>query len=50
MVPLNDALVGYVQGGIVDIRDAYRHVTDPSAFIALLKRQGVDTSALERLA
>ena len=46
----NDALVGYVQGGIVDIRDAYRHVTDRPAFIALLKRQGVDTSALERLA
>ena len=50
MVPLNDALVGYVQGGIVDIRDAYRHVTDRPAFIALLKRQGVDTSTLERLA
>jgi twitching motility protein PilT len=50
MVPLNDALVGYVQGGIVDVREAYRHVNDRPAFLALLKRQGVDTSAFERLA
>ena len=50
MVPLHDALVNYVQSGIVDIRDAYRHVTDRPAFVALLKRQGIDTSAVERLA
>ena len=50
MVPLNDALVRYVQSGIVDAREAYRHVTDRPAFLALLKRQGVDTSAFERLA
>ena len=50
MVPFNDAMVSYVQSGIVDLRDAYRHVTDRPAFLALLKRQGVDTSALERLA
>jgi twitching motility protein PilT len=50
MVPLHDALVGYVQSGVVDVREAYRHVTDRPAFLALLKRQGIDTSVLERLA
>jgi twitching motility protein PilT len=50
MVPLDDALVNHVQSGVVDIRDAYRHATDRSAFLTLLKRQGVDTSAIERLA
>jgi twitching motility protein PilT len=50
MAPLNDALVGYVQNGTVDLREAYRRSVDRGAFLALLKRQGVDTSALERLA
>jgi twitching motility protein PilT len=50
MIPLHDALVSYVQNGIVDVREAYRHVTDRPAFVALLKRQGVDTSSVERLA
>lgn len=50
MVPLDDALVSYVQGGIVDVREAYRYVTDRPAFLALLKRQGIDTSTFERLA
>ena len=48
MVPLNDALASYVQSGIIDVREAYRHVTDRPGFLALLKRQGVDTSAFER--
>jgi twitching motility protein PilT len=50
MVPLNDALVSYVQSGIVDVREAYRRAADRAAFLALLKRQGVDTSAIERSA
>ena len=50
MVPLNDALVGYVQSGTVEVLEAYRHASDRPAFLALLKRQGVDTSAFERLA
>ena len=50
MVPLSDALVGYVQTGVVDVGEAYRHVNDRPAFLALLKRHGVDTSAVERLA
>ena len=50
MVPLNDALVGFVQGGAVDAREAYRVAPDRAGFLALLKRQGVDTSFVERLA
>jgi twitching motility protein PilT len=50
MVPLSDALVSYVQHGIVDVREAYRHAADRPAFLAALKRHGVDTSAVERLA
>jgi Tfp pilus assembly pilus retraction ATPase PilT len=50
MVPLNDALVGLVQSGAVDVREAYRHSADRTGCLALLKRQGIDTSLLERLA
>jgi twitching motility protein PilT len=50
MAPLNDALVRYVQAGIVDMREAYRRATDRSGFLALLKKQGLDTAALERYA
>ena len=50
MLPLNDALVGFVQAGTVEVREAYRRSPDRAAFLSLLKRQGIDTSALERLA
>jgi len=50
MVPMNDSLVGLVQNGTVDSREAYRHSTDRPGFLALLKRQGLDTSFVERLA
>jgi twitching motility protein PilT len=50
MVPLNDSLVAFVQSGAVDVREAYRYVIDRPAFLALLKRQGIDTSFVERLA
>ncbi len=50
MSPLNDALAGFVQSGIVDARDAYRHSPDRSGFLGLLKREGIDTSFAERLA
>ena len=42
MVQLNDTLVGYVQNGLVEIRDAYRHVRDGPAFLAPLRHQGVN--------
>jgi twitching motility protein PilT len=50
MVALNDALVAFVQGGIVDSREAYRQAADQQGFLALLKRLGIDTSFVERLA
>ena len=50
MVPLNDALVGFVQSGAVDVREAYRRAGDRAGFLALLKRQGIDTSPIERYA
>jgi twitching motility protein PilT len=48
MVPLNDALVGFVQSGVVDLREAYWRAGDRAGFLALLKRQGLDTSLIER--
>ncbi len=50
MVPLNDALGGFAQSGAVDVREAYRCSADRPGLIALLQRQGVDTSQVERLA
>jgi twitching motility protein PilT len=50
MVPFNDALGGFAQSGAVDVREAYRCSTDRPGLIALLQRQGVDTSQVERLA
>jgi twitching motility protein PilT len=50
MVPMNDSLVALVQSGAVDSREAYRHSSDRPGFLALLKRQGLDTSFAERLA
>ncbi|MGE3707971.1 MAG: type IV pilus twitching motility protein PilT, partial [Vicinamibacterales bacterium] len=48
MVPLNDALVGFVQSGAVEVRDAYRRAADRAGLLDLLKRQGIDTSFVER--
>jgi twitching motility protein PilT len=50
MVPLNDALAGFVQSGIVDVKEAYRQAFERQAFLAVLRREGVDTSFVERLA
>ena len=50
MVPLNDALVAFVQSGVVDAREAYRQAADQTGFLNQLKREGVDTSFAERLA
>jgi twitching motility protein PilT len=50
MMPLNDALVGLVQQGVVDAKDAYRHASDRPGLLAALKRHGLDTSFAERLA
>ena len=50
MVPLNDALAAFVQSGIVDVKDAYRKASDRQGFLAVLRREGVDTSFVERRA
>ena len=50
MMPLNDALVGLVQSGSVEAREAYRHSPDRPGFLAALNRQGIDTTFVERLA
>jgi len=50
MIPLNDALVGLVQNGLVESREAYRRSPDRPGFLAALNRHGLDTSFVERLA
>ena len=43
MVPLNDALAAFVQSGVVDVKEAYRKAFERQAFLAVLRREGVDT-------
>jgi twitching motility protein PilT len=50
MVPLNDALAGFVQSGAVELREAFQRSQDRMGFLAILQRQGIDTSSLERFA
>src|SRR5436190_2017418 len=50
MMPLSDSLVGLVHHGRVDAREAYRHASDRAGLIAAFKRQGIDTSFVEKLA
>ena len=50
MVPLNDALVAFVQSGVIEAREAYRKASDRQGFLNRLRREGIDTSFVERLA
>jgi twitching motility protein PilT len=50
MLPLSDSLIALVHSGVVDAREAYRHASDHAGLLAALKRQGIDTSFVERLA
>ena len=50
MLPLNDALAAFVQSGAVDVHEAYRRAADRAGFLALLKRLGMDTTPIERMA
>lgn len=50
MVALTDTLVQLVESATVDIREAYRKAPDRERLLAALKRQGIDTSVVERLA
>ena len=49
MVPLNDALVGLVQSGALDVRQAYRKSPDPKELLDMLNAAGFDTTFAERL-
>jgi twitching motility protein PilT len=50
MAPLNDALVAFVRMGAVAPAEAYRKSADREGLLAQLRREGVDTFFLERLA
>jgi len=50
MVPLTDSLAAHVRDGSVQLAEAYRKALDRAALVALLKREGIDTSFAERLA
>jgi twitching motility protein PilT len=49
-VPLNDALLAAVRSGTVDPIEAYRKAYDREGLLALLRREQLDTSFVERLA
>jgi hypothetical protein len=48
MVRLNDVLAGYVRSGVIDVQEADRRAADRAGLRALMKRQGIDTSAIDR--
>jgi twitching motility protein PilT len=50
MVSFTDALVEYVRAGTVDLREAFRKAPDRNRLLETLKRDGIDTSIVERLA
>jgi twitching motility protein PilT len=50
MAPMADALIALVHAGVVDVREAFRKSPDRDRLLAGLKREGIDTSVVERLA
>ena len=50
MVSFIDALVEFVRAGTIDVREAYRKAPDRDRLLERLKREGIDTSIVERLA
>jgi twitching motility protein PilT len=50
MVPMTDALVAFVQSGVVEGREAYRKAADRPALLKALRREGLDISFVSRLA
>jgi twitching motility protein PilT len=50
MVSFTDALAEFVRSGTVDVREAFRKAPDREQLLDRLKRDGVDTSVVERLA
>ena len=50
MVSFTDALADFVRSGLVDVREAFRKAPDRDRLLESLKRDGIDTSVVERLA
>jgi Tfp pilus assembly pilus retraction ATPase PilT len=50
MVSLHESLVALVKTNAVDAAEALRRAGDRRAFLELMKRHGIDTAPLERLA
>jgi twitching motility protein PilT len=50
MVSFSETLIDYVRSGTVDVREAFRKAPDRDRLLSGLKREGVDTSIVERLA
>ena len=50
MVPLADALIAFIQSGVIDVREAWRKSSNRASLLKQLKREGIDTSVVERLA
>lgn len=50
MVSFTDALSEFVRSGAVDVREAFRKAPDRDRLLEHLKRDGIDTSVVERLA
>ena len=49
-LPLNDTLVSLIRDGFVDPGEAWRKAYDREGLLTLLKREGIDTSFVERFA
>lgn len=49
-VALNDTLLSLIRDGVVDAGEAWRRSHDREGLLTLLKREGIDTSFVERLA
>ncbi len=50
MVSFAETLIEYVRSGTVDVREAFRKAPDRDRLMSGLKREGIDTSLVERLA
>ena len=50
MVSFTETLADFVRAGTVDVREAFRKAPDRPRLLEKLKRDGIDTSVVERLA
>jgi Tfp pilus assembly pilus retraction ATPase PilT len=50
MVSFTETLADFVRSGTVDVREAFRKAPDRPRLLERLKRDGIDTTVVERLA